>query len=358
MDDVWGYHQLALRADQTRTTYDKVFIPNHLGHHVTLMPILPLLQQIDSELCRAVKVGRLEVPGLDEFIANKEDIIYNSSYPWVWLAPQRRGNTYSFQPARSLGGAVITPSALVNLTRMFQPLPTSQENRFFLIVGTFTVMFCQVSTDPTLLAPHFGDIKGSIWYFVGPNEEIVEQDKLHACFCYHVLHAAGTGFYCKVGRGKDAPPAWPQQVKCLPGCPQAEPLNSSDDEIGGALPDAPTCHASPRFPSWSPPPIEVALAVGPCTPTWRHSTPNGPEWMTQQPSPMSRTHDAPCMIIFDWQRACHLAVDQRYTNLGYRIAGDTVEDIAEVLWSWFQHTVEQPPGVLIFAPSHLFNDSV
>ncbi len=88
MDDVWGYHQLALRADQTRTAYDKVFIPNHLGHRVTLTPILPLLQQIDSELRRAVKVGRLEVPGLDEFIANKEDVVYNSSYLWVWLAPQ------------------------------------------------------------------------------------------------------------------------------------------------------------------------------------------------------------------------------------------------------------------------------
>ncbi|KAK0235066.1 hypothetical protein EDD85DRAFT_791963 [Armillaria nabsnona] len=251
VDDVWGYHQLALHADQTRTAYNKVFIPNHLGHRITLTPILPLLQQINSELRRAVKVGRLEVPRLDNFIANQEDIVYNSSYPWVWLAPQRCGNTYSFQPAGSLSGTVIMPSALVNLTQMFQPLPTSQENRFFLIVGTFTVI-----------------------------------------------------------------------------CPQVEPLNSSDDEIGGALPNAPIHHASP---SWSPPPVEVALTVGPRTPMWRHSTPNGSEWRTPHPSPMPRTHDPHRMIIFDWQRACHLAVDQHYTDLGYRIAGDTVEDITDVL---------------------------
>ncbi|KAK0445825.1 hypothetical protein EV421DRAFT_1902191 [Armillaria borealis] len=271
--------------------------------------------QVHSELHRAVQVGRLEVPGLDEFVANKEEVVYNSSYPWVWLAPQHRGNTYSFQPAGSLSGAIITPSALVNMTRMFQPLPASQENRFFLIV-----------------APCFGNIKGSIRYLVKPGEDIVDQDEPHACFCYRVLHAAGTGFYRKAGRSKDAPPAWPQK---------AEPLDSSDDEHGGALPNAPTGHPSPRFPSWSPPPVKVTLAAGPRTPTWRHSTPNGHERMSREPSPMPMGHDAHRMVIFNWQRACYLAVDRRYTNLGYRIAGNTVEDIAEVLWSWFQHTVKR-----------------
>ncbi|KAK0231645.1 hypothetical protein EDD85DRAFT_956405 [Armillaria nabsnona] len=212
---------------------------------------------------------------------------------------------YSFQPAGSLSSTVITPSALVNLTRMFQPLPTSQENRFFLIV-----------------APQYS----TLW---DPMKKLWNRTN-HMC-------ASAIVYYM-------------QQVKCLPGCPQVEPLDSSDDEIGGALPNTPTHHASPCFPSWSPPPVEVVLAVGPHTPMWRHLTPNGPERMTPQPSPMPRMHDAHRMIIFDWQRACHLAVNQCYTDLSYRIAGDTVEEIVDMLWSWFQHTVERPSGIFNLRP--------
>ncbi len=234
---------------------------------------------------------------------------------------------------------------------MFQPLPASQENRFFLIVGTSTVMVHQVSADPTFLAPHFGNIKASIRHLVKPDKDIVNQDKPHACFCYRVLHAAGTGFYCKAGRGKDTPPAWPQKIQCLPECPQVEPLDSSDNEHGGALLNAPTTrHASPHFPSWSPPPVEVVLAAGLHTPTWRHSTPNGHGQMSREPSPIPTGHDPYRMVIFDWQRACYLAVNRRYTNLGYRIAGNTVEDIAEVLWSWFQHTVKRLPATFDLHP--------